>query len=50
MKQKDIKRRTNKTKKCDYCGGYFETENVGNHPTNDFNEVYCEKCMSELEY
>lgn len=49
MKQKDIKRITNKTKKCDYCGGYYEPERVGNHPANDFNEEYCDECSDELD-
>lgn len=49
MATKDIKRRTNKTAKCDYCEGYFEPEKVGNHPTNDFNEKYCDNCSAELD-
>ena len=49
MATKDIKRRTNKTKKCDYCDGHFEPETVGNHPTNVFNEQYCDKCSIELD-
>ena len=36
-------------KQCDYCKESFNEINIGNHPTNDFNEKYCDGCYDELK-